>query len=328
MTLGELPQVVHRILWKIQVTRLVASLITISAVLGIQAARAQDPVVYHVRIASIDQDLGGFVDLALESAQREPGSVVVLEMGASGGQLDIAQMLVSKLTGTPVPVYAFVNSRALSSAALVVLATDSIFMVPVSSIGGGAWSELRDSTESAIRSVRDQFGTLAERRGLDPLIGEAMVDQQIRIRGLVALGDVLTLESDDAVRIGLATAQVADLTDLLIRLDLQDAEIVTSGPEWTGTTVGITNNNSMDIRVFLRRAGSRYVLGTVPSMSSATFGVAEALIPDGVRIDLVADLIGSSQRVTSEQIRVQPGIVIQWVIEPTLSQSNLSYFIR
>ncbi len=309
-------------------TRLVASLITISAVVGTQAAHAQDPVVYHVRIASIDQDIGGFVDLALESARREPGSVVILEMGASGGRLDMAQMLVSKLTASPVPVYAFVNSRAWNSAALVVLATDSIFMVPVSSIGGGSWPELRDSSEQAIRSLRDQFGTLAERRGFDPLIGEAMVDRQLRIRGLVALGDVLTLESDDAVRIGLATAQVADLTDLLSRLNLHDAEIVTSGPEWTGTTVGVTNNNSTDVRIFLRRAGSRYLLGIVPSLGSASFDVAEALIPDGVRIDLVADLIGSSRRVTSEQIRVQPGIVIQWVIEPTLGQSNLSYFIR
>ena len=279
-------------------------------------------------MASIDQDLSEFVDLALESAKRKPGSVVVLEMGASGGRLDIAQLLVDQLTASPVPVYAFVNSRAWNSAALVVLATDSIFMVPVSSIGGGSWPELRDSSESAIRLLRDQFGTLADRKGLDPLIGEAMVDQQLRIRGLVALGDVLTLESGDAVQVGLATAQVADLAGLLSRLNLHDAEIVSSGPEWTGTTVSVTNNNSMDVQVFLRRAGSRYSLGNVPGMGSASFDVAEALIPDGVRIDLVADLIGSSQRVTSEQIRVQPGIVIQWVIEPNLSQSNLSYFIR
>ena len=292
-------------------------------------ASSQAPVVYRVHAAgSIGLELSELVSRALQSAASQPGAVLILDVESTGGRVDIAQLMADEIEASFVPVYAMVTSRALSAAALVVLSTDSIYMVPGSSIGAGTWSELENAPEMATLAIRNKFGSLVERRGVNPLIGEAMVDDRIIIRDTVVAGEFLTLDADHAVRIGLATAQIDDLSALLTRLDLADAEVVNLGREWTGTTVEVSNFNVMDVRIFLRRSGARYRLGTVTSMGSETFDVPEAFLPNGARIEMMAELIGSSQSTTTEQIRVQPGLMIQWRIEQVLSQSNLFYFVR
>jgi hypothetical protein len=268
------------------------------------------------------------VSTALQSAASQPGAVLILDMSSTGGRVDIAQLMADEIEASFVPVYAMVTSRALSAAALVALSTDSIYMVPGSSIGAGTWSELENTPEMATLAIRSKFGDLVERRGVNPLIGEAMVDKRIIIRDTVVAGEFLTLDADHALGIGLAAAQIADLSALLTRINLADAEVVNIGREWTGTTVEVSNFNVMDVRIYLRRSGSRYRLGTVTSMGSETFDVPEAFLPNGARIEMVAELIGSSQSTTTEQIRVQPGLMIQWRIEQALSQSNLFHFIR
>ncbi len=63
-------------------------------------------------------------------------------------------------------------------------------------------------------------------------------------------------------------------------------------------------------------------------MGSAQFNVTAAMLPAGSHVRLLAEMIGSSERVTTEEVRVQPGLVLQWVIEQVLSQSNLVHFVR
>ena len=46
------------------------------------------------------------------------------------------------------------------------------------------------------------------------------------------------------------------------------------------------------------------------------------------RSQLVAEVIGSSDRAETEEFRVRRGLVIQWTVETRLSQSNLFYFVR
>lgn len=292
-------------------------------------ATSQAPVVYRVHtVGSIGPELSELMSTALHSAASQPGAVLILDVASTGGRVDIAQLMADEIEASLVPVYAMVTSRALSAAALVVLSTDSIYMVPGSSIGAGTWSELENASEMATLALRNKFGSLVERRGVNPLIGEAMVDERIIIRDTVVAGQLLTLDADHALGIGLAAAQIDNLSALLARLDLTDAEVVNIGREWTGTTVEVSNFNVMDVRIFLRRSGARYRLGTVKSMGSETFDVLEALVPNGVRIEMVAELIGSSQSTTTEQIRVQPGLMIQWRIEQVLGQSHLFYFVR
>ncbi len=291
---------------------------------------AQEPLAYRVSVAgSIQLDVSNLVGLALRAAERA-GGIVILDLGSPGGRVDIAQLIASELDESPVPVYALVSTRAWSAAALLALAADSIFMVAESSIGAGTsfGSERNGMSEPAARAMRAAFEARMEHRGLDPRLGAAMVDKNVATGGLVDAAEWLTLEAVAAVRLGVAAAQVDDLAHLLARLGLDSSEVMTVGANWAGTTVQVKNYNVMDARIYVFRGRARYRLGTVTSMGSAEFDVPEAFLPDGARIRVVAELIGSSERTETEETRVQPGLLVQWVLEERLSQSNYFFSTR
>ncbi len=296
------------------------------------ATHAQERTVYLIRVAgSVEVDLSDLIGATLQAAEREPGSLVVLDIGSSGGGMDIAQLIVADLRRTSVPVSALVSGRAWQAAALLALAADSIFMVADASIGAG---DGRDPGRSrmpgaVLDALRRDFGTLAARQGVDPEIGEAMVDHAVEIRGVVRRNQLLTLGASEAVELGLAAGHVVDLDDMLTMLDVVDPSVQVVGERQSkGVTVEIVNYNLSIVRILVIRAGARYRLGIVATNGSSTFEIAESLLPDGARIQLVAEVIGGSGRVATDEILVRPGLVIQWTIETRLSQSNFFYFVR
>ncbi len=196
-------------------------------------------------------------------------------------------------------------------------------------LGGGHRQE-RPAT--VVRTLRQQFGALAARQGVDAAIGEAMVDDDVAVRGVVRGGELLTLDADAAVDMGLAAGHVADWDDMLAVLKVIDPSVRlvnTGGTVATGTAVEIVNYHLSDVRVVIVRGGGvRYRLGIVTTNGSSSFEVDGSILPAGARIQLVAEVIGGSGRVETQEIRVRPGLVIQWTIETRLSQSNLFYFVR
>jgi membrane-bound serine protease (ClpP class) len=295
-------------------------------------AQAQERTVYRIPVAgSVEVDLSDLIGATLQAAEREPGSLVVLDIGASGGRMDIAQLIVGDLQRTSVPVYALVSGRAWQAAALLALAADSIFVVADASIGAGDGRNPRQSRMpgAVLDALRRDFGTLAARQGVDPEIGAAMVDDAVEIRGVVRRNQLWTLGASEAVELGLAAGHVVDLDDMLTILEVLDPSVQVVGETQSkGVTVEIVNYNLSIVRILVTRAGARYRLGIVATNGSSTFEIAESLLPDGARIQLVAEVIGGSGRVATDEILVRPGLVIQWTIETRLSQSNFFYFVR
>ena len=296
------------------------------------ATQAQGRVVYRVPVSgSVEVALSDLIGSTLQAAQGEPGSIIILDIGASGGRMDIAQLIVGDLKQATVPIYALINQNAWQAAALIALAADSIFVTADASIGAGDPGEddPGELPEMALRAIREEFGTLAARAGVDAQIGEAMVDDDISVRGVVSRGELLTLDADAALDVGLAAGHVADWDDMLAALRVIDPLVRRVGDVATGIAVEIVNYHLSNVRVVLVRGGAvRYRLGIVSTNSSASFDVSESVLPSGARIQLMAEVIGGSDRVTTEEIRIRPGLVIQWTIETRLSQSNLFYFVR
>ena len=296
------------------------------------ATHAQERTVYRIRVAgSVEVDLSDLIGATLQAAEREPGSLVVLDIGSSGGRMYIAQLIVADLQRTSVPVYALVSGRAWQAAALLALAADSIFMVADASIGAGDGRDPGQSRmpRAVLDALRRDFGTLAARQGVDPEIGEAMVDDAVEIRGVVRRNQLLTLGASEAVELGLAAGHVVDLDDMLTVLEVVDPSVQVVGETQSkGVTVEIVNYHLSNVRIVMTRSGARYRLGIVATNGSSTFEIAESLLPDGARIQVVAEVIGGSGRVATDEILVRPGLVIQWTIETRLSQSNFFYFVR
>src|SRR5690606_11926743 len=89
----------------------------------------------------------------------------------------------------------------------------------------------KKAPEKIVSAMRSEMRALAEARGLDPRIAEAMVDEEIEIPGLVEKGKLLTLTTDEAVRVGYAT-RVEDWDALLETLNLSGATSQTTEVNW------------------------------------------------------------------------------------------------
>ncbi len=48
--------------------------------------------------------------------------------------------------------------------------------------------------------------------------------------------------------------------------------------------------------------------------------------PEFIRV--LAEVIGESERITTQEVRVQPGLVIEWKIATALSHSSMMYYVR
>src|SRR2546430_13924895 len=79
-----------------------------------------------------------FLRRAVKTAESNAASAIIFEMNTYGGRGDAAADIANALNHTTIPTYTFINANAGSAGALVALATQHIYMSPVSAIGAAA----------------------------------------------------------------------------------------------------------------------------------------------------------------------------------------------
>lgn len=205
---------------------------------GADVAARAGPV-YRVPVEGIiELGLAPFVERSLREAAGAGASVVIFDVDTPGGRVDAAERIADAASDSPVPVYAFVNRRAISAGALISLGTHGIYMRPGSVIGAatpvGGTGET--APEKIVSAMRSSMRALAEARGLDPDIAEAMVDESVAIPGVTEEGRLLTLTTEDAVRLGYATS-VDDWAELMQALGTAGNELVHMEVNWAERVV-------------------------------------------------------------------------------------------
>jgi len=181
----------------------------------------------------VEMGLAPFIERSLRDAAASGASAVILDMDTPGGRVDSAERIAGAIADSPIPVYTLVNRHAYSAGALIALATDGIFMRPASVMGAvtPVDGQGTKASEKIVSAMRSQMRALAEDRGLDPAIAEAMVDEDVAIEGVVEAGKLLTLTAGEAEALGFAV-QVPDLSGLLEAVGLARAAIVESEVNW------------------------------------------------------------------------------------------------
>lgn len=303
------------------------------AALGLaQPVVSQQLQVYQVKLeGALSEESFAIVEHVVRQATVSGGAAIVVELDADGDDIELADEIASMLDEAAITVFAFVNPRALNAAALVSLAADSIFMSPDAAIGG---SEARDlpsvmAGDTAEIRVADLFGDYASTHGVDRRVGEAMVDPSVQHGGPGQPETKVLLTTERALQLGLAVAAVNSVEDLLSRIELANARVRTVNEDWLSTTVSVENNNWRDINVFVRLSGGMQMrLGTVTSMNSSVYTVPGNILSYNSYVRIVAEIIGSDDRIETETVRVMPGLVIQWRIENVLRNSNYFIWIR
>jgi len=174
----------------------------------------------------IDNPLARYIERAINDAKEASAGLIVFDMDTFGGLLDAADEIRQSLLDSPIPTIAFIDKNAASAGALISYAADKIVMVPGASIGAatvveGAGGEAApDKYQSYMRSL---MRATAEANGRDPRIAEAMVDENLAVEGVIEAGSVLTLSTLEAVKLGVADAEITTIDDLLAHYKLEEA---------------------------------------------------------------------------------------------------------
>jgi len=207
-----------------------------------QAAQEVEPrpgPVYRIPIHGvIELGLAPFVERSIQEAAQAGASVVIMDLDTPGGRVDAAERIADAVSDSEVPVYAFVNRAAISAGALISLAADGIYMRPGSRIGAATPVDGTGETapEKVVSVMRSTMRSLAEARGLDPSIAEAMVDPDIEVEGVVEAGRLLTLTPSEAEEVGYAI-RVEHWDALMAALGTEGNEVREQTLNWAERTV-------------------------------------------------------------------------------------------
>src|SRR3989440_1185590 len=186
-------------------------LITVLSALEIGQAREVihkgDVVVVPLR-GEISPSLLMFLRRAQKVAESSGDSAIIYEMNTYGGRLDSAEEITSALNRATIPTYTFINSNAGSAGSLIALATQHIYMAPVSAIGAAA--PVLPTGEDLPLTQREKtisywsalIRSSAMKNGHNPDVGEAFMnkDKEVKIgdRVVHAKGTLLTLNAQEA----------------------------------------------------------------------------------------------------------------------------------
>ncbi len=101
----------------------------------------------------------------------------------------------------------------------------------------------------------------------------------------------------------------------------------TSGADALGgdqSELVVENNNWQDMALYVLKNGTRWRIGSVPSLGKGRFHLSNAMIGGNGEIQLVADPLGSSRRFVTERIVVLPGQHVSFRLENNLAISSYS----
>ena len=228
-------------------------------------------VVYSIPLhAEIDGSSAFYIHRAVTAAKEAKADAVILDLDTPGGYPDSAMQIRDDLIQLKMPTYTFVNPHAYSAGALIAVGMDQIIMAPVGAIGAAqvisaTGQDIPQKMERKFTSaLKGDIRSTAKYKGYPVQICEAFVDSEIDIPGLKPKGEVLTLDSEQAVTVQgltdpsdpkssrtLASFIATDSEGILRREKIWPAEIHEYKMTWSENLAGFL----LKIKVFLLLIG-------------------------------------------------------------------------
>ena len=228
---------------KLSILVLIAVLATLETGQAREVIHKGDVVVVPLR-GEISPSLLMFLRRAEKVAESSGASAIVFEMNTYGGRLDSAEEISSALNRATIPTYTFINSNAGSAGSLIALATQHIYMAPVSAIGAAA--PVLPTGEDLPLTQREKtisywsalIRSSAMKNGHNPDVGEAFMNKEKEVkigdRVIHPKGTLLTLNAQEATekfngKPLLADGIVDSVVDLMQKAGLK-GKAVSLGP--------------------------------------------------------------------------------------------------
>lgn len=272
-----------------------------------QGASPTPDAVWVVPIeAEISSATASFVRARVDRANRERPLALVLYLDTPGGQVTAMQRIVDDvLNRAEVPTLAVVRN-AFSAGALIAMAAEQVAMLPGSAIGAATPIVatplgVAPVDEKFNSAVRGEFRSVAEARGRDPRVAEAMVDARIEVPGLATADELVTLTASEAVQFGIADLEARSLQDALERFGYGGVRVETLEPS-LAENVGAFLANPLVVGLLLVLGVGGLVLeffspgfgvpGAVGILALALLGLTAVVATPAGPFDLALILVG------------------------------------
>lgn len=185
-------------------------------------------VIYKIDVKEeIGPGIARKMSRGISEAEQMKADLIIVHMNTYGGLVDAADSMRTRLLNLNIPVVAFIDNNAASAGALISIACNRIYMRSGASIGAATVvdmnaTEMPDKYQSYMRSM---MRATAEKRGRDPLIAEAMVDQRTYIPGVIDSGKVLTFTTSEAIKNGYCEGQKETIEEVIAAEGFTDYEL-------------------------------------------------------------------------------------------------------
>ena len=176
---------------------------------------------------------------SIDRAVEMNAHLIIIHMNTYGGLVDAADSIRTKILNCPIPVYVFVDNNAISAGALIAISADKIYMREGASIGAAtvvhqtgeaAPDKYQSFMRSMMRATAEAHGKdtivtgkdTVYRWRRDPRIAEAMVDPSVVIKGVIDSTKVLTLTTEEAIKLRYCEGKVEKIDDILVANNITD----------------------------------------------------------------------------------------------------------
>jgi membrane-bound serine protease (ClpP class) len=193
---------------------------------------SERPVMIVELSGTVDDGMAHLVQRAVAEANDDGAQAIVFDVNSLGGLVEAALAIKAAIYSAHEPVYTFVSNRAASSAALISLTTSRILIAPGATIGP---AEPHPDTRESVSFVRGEFESSVLRARHDPRlahIAAAMVDRSIDLPDYKPAGQFLTLNTQDALKSGIASGTAVNLDDALRQFGVAGAPRVSQTYTW------------------------------------------------------------------------------------------------
>ncbi len=234
----------------------------------------------RVMVVNIDEEIDATAWRHLRGALRDaetaepPYNLLMVHLNTYGGAVDMADSMRTALMRCPLPTVAFVDHNAASAGALIVLACDSAYMAPGSSIGAATvvngqgepmppkyqsyWSSVMRSTAAAHGSYVAE-GDSVERWRRDPDVAAEMVNPERAV----------SFTTEEAVANGIVDGTATSVRGVLEQLDMSEATITEYTPTFTDRMMGFFASAGVRVILIMLILGGLYMEMHTPGLGFA-----------------------------------------------------------
>ncbi len=181
----------------------VAALLGIAGLAVAGSTVPSDRVVVVPISGTVDEGMAHLVGRAVDEANAEHASALVLDVNTPGGLVSAAFEIRDAMFAAKVPTIAYVSQRAYSAGALIALSAHTIVMAPGASIGA---AEPIPNDPKHVSALRAEFAATATRNHRDATLAAAMVDKNVDVPAYKKAGAILSFTADEAKRAHFADA--------------------------------------------------------------------------------------------------------------------------